>query len=159
MGHEVTSLLSRHETGKEYPNLENALKLAVILEYPVEMLFTPLYEKLRHEVFKRWKNLGYELTIQLTPQGDCENQISRYRKRLGLTQEQVAKLMGSKSSGYISRFENGKKLPTLTNALKLGLVLKCPVEILFKERYKKIKQEIEEKKEDSIVFNRVNREN
>jgi transcriptional regulator with XRE-family HTH domain len=159
MEHEATSLLSRWERGKEYPNLLNALKLASILEYSVETLFTPLYEKLKHEVFERWKKLGYELVIKSTPPADCENQIARYRKRLGLTQLQVAKLMGMKTYGYISKLENGKKLPTLTNALKLGLVLKCPVEILFSKLNKKIRQEVEEKKGDSIVFNRVNREN
>jgi DNA-binding XRE family transcriptional regulator len=59
------------------------------------------------------------------------NRLWRYRKQQQLSQRQVAALLHHQRTTQVSRWENGEKLPTLANALKLGCILKTPVETLF----------------------------
>lgn len=59
------------------------------------------------------------------------NRLWRHRKIRALTQWQVALLLGHRKAAHVSRWENGKKLPTLPNALMLGYILRAPVEVLF----------------------------
>ncbi len=44
--------------------------------------------------------------------------LKMYRKRTGLTHEEVAFLLGSMSGASVSRHENGARLPILRTALK-----------------------------------------
>jgi transcriptional regulator with XRE-family HTH domain len=55
------------------------------------------------------------------------------RKRLGLSQKQVAKLLNHRSTKQISRFETGERLPNLQAALKLEKVYGVPFSVLFSE--------------------------
>ena len=61
----------------------------------------------------------------------CPNAIRQYRRKRGLQLQYVAKAMGLSSHENIACWERGVQLPSLTNALKLQLVLQCPIEILF----------------------------
>lgn len=70
------------------------------------------------------------------------NQIRRYRKERYLRQRDVARLLKLKQSCDIYRWETGKKIPSLLNALKLSAALKCPVELLFLDHYKEIREEM-----------------
>ena len=70
------------------------------------------------------------------------NQIRRYRKKRCLRQRDVSELLGLKQPCDIYRWETGKKLPSLINALKLSAALKCPVELLFLEHYKQIQNDM-----------------
>jgi len=70
------------------------------------------------------------------------NQIRRYRQKRDLRQRDVSELLGLRQSCDIYRWETGEKLPSLTNALKLSAALKCPVELLFLDRFRELQQEM-----------------
>ena len=70
------------------------------------------------------------------------NQIRRYRKKRCLRQQDVAKLMGVKQKNDFYRWEAGRRMPTLRNALKLSVALNCPVEILYLGHFKQIQKEM-----------------
>ena len=52
-------------------------------------------------------------------------------------------MLGHKKTAQVSRWENGEKIPSLENALRLGYVLKVPVEALFVDLAAKLRGEIE----------------
>lgn len=70
------------------------------------------------------------------------NNLRRYRKLQYLRQRDVANMLGLKNIKEINRWEHGKTLPSLVNVLKLSFILKCPVEILFLNHFKKIKSDL-----------------
>ena len=70
------------------------------------------------------------------------NQIRRYRKKRCLRQRDVLKLVGLQHPSNLYRWETGQKIPTLMNALKLSAALNCPVELLFLDHFKQIRQEM-----------------
>lgn len=57
LGHACSTQFSKWESGKILPNLENAFKLAYILDVPVESLFGDLYSDLRKDVEKKERAL------------------------------------------------------------------------------------------------------
>lgn len=69
-----------------------------------------------------------------------KNQIRRYRKKRYLRQRDVVKLLGLKCATDLYRWETGRKLPSLLNALKLAAALQCPLELLFIEHFKRIQK-------------------
>ena len=75
----------------------------------------------------------------------------RARKRLGLTQKQLAYLLGNKYQDNVCRLEQGLKLPTLQTALMLEAILNVPVKVLFDHLYK----EAQEKLQDRINKNPI----
>ncbi len=74
------------------------------------------------------------------------NQIRRYRRKHRLSLKKTARLIGLKNECHVSQWETGRKVPSLDNALKLSAALKCPVEILFLERFNQIRSEIHERR-------------
>lgn len=79
---------------------------------------------------------------KLTP-----NQIRVYRRRRNLRLRQVASLAGLRSVSHVSHWEKGRKIPTLTNALKLSAIINCPVEVLFFDLFNSIRHGIRDKAE------------
>ncbi len=61
-----------------------------------------------------------------------------YRLTRGLSQRDVANLMGHKDTSLISRWENGFSLPDLENAFKLAGVYCLTVDELFRDIKKEI---------------------
>jgi DNA-binding XRE family transcriptional regulator len=59
-----------------------------------------------------------------------ENRVRELRTHLGMTQEQLADLVGVARQSIIS-IEKGRFLPTIETALRLSAALKVPVESLF----------------------------
>jgi putative transcriptional regulator len=59
------------------------------------------------------------------------NSLREHRARLGLTQEQLAGLVGV-TRKTINTVENGRFVPSTVLALKLAQVLGAPVEELFR---------------------------
>ena len=82
------------------------------------------------------------------------NQIRRYRKKVHFKLKDVALLMGEKSPACVSHYEKGNKLPSLTNAIKLAKIVKCPVELLFGDLSKQISYEVFERKKKYKLFER-----
>jgi transcriptional regulator with XRE-family HTH domain len=59
------------------------------------------------------------------------NQLDIYRRRMRFSQRQVAHLLGHKDTSAWSDYERRDRLPSLANALRLGIILRIPVEFLF----------------------------
>lgn len=59
------------------------------------------------------------------------NYLRTYRKRAGLTQQEVGFLLGCKSGDLISRYEKRRRLPPLETALACEAIFGVPVSELF----------------------------
>jgi len=72
---------------------------------------------------------------QLTPKSfrQFSNHIWTIRKKRRLGQKQTAFLMGMKDTAYLSRYESGKKMPGLINAMLLAKALSTSISALFPE--------------------------
>jgi transcriptional regulator with XRE-family HTH domain len=60
-----------------------------------------------------------------------ENYLRTYRRRTGLTQREVAFLLGCEDGAQISRYEKRKRVPPLQTALACEAVFGVPVSELF----------------------------
>jgi transcriptional regulator with XRE-family HTH domain len=60
-----------------------------------------------------------------------ENYLRTYRKRSGLTQQEVAFLLGSEDGTQVSRYEKRRRLPPLETALACEEIYGVPVAELF----------------------------
>ena len=58
------------------------------------------------------------------------NRIKKHRKNLGLTQAQLAELVGVARVSIIA-IENGRFLPTIETALQICKVVEVPIEGIF----------------------------
>jgi transcriptional regulator with XRE-family HTH domain len=73
-----------------------------------------------------------------------QNNLWQARHRAALERKQVAFLIGKKSPEEISRYEHGRYLPNLETALKLEIIYRTPVNLLFQELFVQLRTEIEE---------------
>src|SRR5438094_361491 len=60
-----------------------------------------------------------------------ENYLRTYRKRSGLTQRDVAFLVGCRNGAQVSRYEKRRRLPPLRTALAFEAAFGIPVSVLF----------------------------
>lgn len=70
------------------------------------------------------------------------NRLWLARKRRGLEQKQVTYLLDHKSIDQLSRYEQGARLPSLENALKLEIIYGVPLRFLYKEISAKLEDEV-----------------
>ena len=75
------------------------------------------------------------------------NSLDIYRRRMGFSATHVARLLGHKGVSVLSSYERGGRLPTLRNALRLGIILRVPVEFLFPGFYDGLRNEIRAEEE------------
>jgi transcriptional regulator with XRE-family HTH domain len=73
------------------------------------------------------------------------NRLWNARKRVGLGQKQLARLLDHKTADQVSRYERGTRLPTLQTALELEIALGIPLRILFSDLYEQLRAELMEK--------------
>ena len=59
------------------------------------------------------------------------NYIRPHRKRLGLSQQDVAFLLGWEDASQPSRYEHSLRIPALRTALALAVIFQVPVYDLF----------------------------
>ncbi|MCW5976483.1 MAG: helix-turn-helix transcriptional regulator [Bryobacteraceae bacterium] len=59
------------------------------------------------------------------------NYLRMYRKRSGLTQDEVGYLLGCANGSKVSRYEQRKRTPTLETALAYEAIFRVPVRDLF----------------------------
>jgi transcriptional regulator with XRE-family HTH domain len=78
-----------------------------------------------------------------------QNNLILYRRRMGFTQKQVARLLGHRDTSMVSHYEHGRALPPLAAALGLEIIYRVPVAFLFPAMYHHLKQEIR-RQEDSL---------
>lgn len=74
-----------------------------------------------------------------------ESYLRTYRKRSGLSQDEVAFLLGAASGAKVSRYERRATQPKLETALAYEAVFKTPVRELFAGLYQKVEAEILER--------------
>ena len=77
-----------------------------------------------------------------------ENRIWKYRNTNGLTQKELAFLIGQDKGSQISRYEKGRMIPKLAQLIKLCYVMGIEIESLYPDLVNKWKREVEEKKEE-----------
>lgn len=77
------------------------------------------------------------------------NAIRQYRRKRGLKIAEVTRRLGRSSKAHVAHWEKGRKLPTLANALRLQLILQCPIEILFLDLRNALRDEIQSRLEPS----------
>jgi len=82
------------------------------------------------------------------------NRLKRFRKERGLTQKQVASILGLKSSSIISRWEKGVLLPKTLNVLKLAVLYRTMVDALFSGLRQVVRDEIG-KREKAILRGKI----
>ena len=70
------------------------------------------------------------------------NAIRQYRHKRGLKIEEVSRAMGFANPSSVALWERGIGYPSLTNALKLQIILQCPIEILFLDLRDSLKEGI-----------------
>lgn len=66
-----------------------------------------------------------------------------YRKRAGLSQRELASIVGWKSGAVVSHYEWANRLPSLQTALALEVLFGVPVRQLFVGAFESIGQETE----------------
>lgn len=69
------------------------------------------------------------------------NYLRMYRKRAGLTQAEVAFLLGAHEGANISRYERNTRIPGLETALRYCAIFREPITELLAGIYDEIEQE------------------
>ncbi|HZU31274.1 MAG TPA: helix-turn-helix transcriptional regulator [Candidatus Angelobacter sp.] len=64
------------------------------------------------------------------------------RRRLRMSQKQVARLLGHASTTMLSKYERGRRPPPFEIAIKLTIIYKMNIEELFPQLYRELKTEI-----------------
>lgn len=88
------------------------------------------------------------LGVHLHPMSSLSNYLRTHRKRLALSQEEVAFLLGVKGMDKgikVSRDENFKRKPSLEAALAYELIYGKPVRELFAGIYEEVEQAVAER--------------
>ncbi|MDT8067947.1 MAG: helix-turn-helix transcriptional regulator [Terriglobia bacterium] len=80
--------------------------------------------------------------MKQTPAQQQLNGLWIARKRAGLEQKVVARLLEQKSTSQVSEYERGRLLPNLRTALKLAVIYKTPVCELYRELYDRAKDDV-----------------
>ena len=70
------------------------------------------------------------------------NYLRSNRKRLGLSQDEVAFLLGTQSGAKVCRYEKFERIPSLETALALEAIFKKPVSELFAGLYAEIEDQV-----------------
>ncbi len=76
------------------------------------------------------------------PKSPIFNYLRTHRKRLGLSQEEVAFLLGVQSGAKICRYERIVREPTFKAAIAFELIFQRPVREVFKGLFQEIADEI-----------------
>lgn len=76
------------------------------------------------------------------PTDPLSNYLKMYRKRSGLSQPELAFLLGCRDGSKISRYERGRRSPSLDALIALQVVFHGPTEALFVGRYGQVLREL-----------------
>ncbi len=71
-----------------------------------------------------------------------ENYLRMYRRKSGLTQREVAFLLGFENGTQVLRYEKRHRVPPLRTALACELVLRAPLSELFAGMNEAVKKEV-----------------
>lgn len=70
------------------------------------------------------------------------NSLDFYRRRMGFNKTHVARLLGDKDDSRLAKYERGRRVPSLRNAFRLGIILRVPIEFLFPLLYDSLRNQI-----------------
>lgn len=70
------------------------------------------------------------------------NQLWLARKRMGLGQKQVARLLNHQTTDQVSRYEKGERMPGLRLLLQLEIIYGVPPRVLYRDYYEELQAEI-----------------
>ena len=73
------------------------------------------------------------------------NYLRTRRREWGLTQVELAQVLGCRSREHVSRIENGKGMPSIELAIACEIVFEHRLYELFPRLYKKIEKQVEGK--------------
>jgi transcriptional regulator with XRE-family HTH domain len=76
-----------------------------------------------------------------------QNRLDIYRRRMKFSRRHVARLLGHTNSSVWSRYERGERVPSLANALRLGIILRVPIEFLFYSLHDEFRNQIRTEEE------------
>lgn len=71
------------------------------------------------------------------------------RKRLGYEQKQIAVLLGQNSIHQICRYETGQRIPSLKVAIKLAVLYRLPLQVLFEDYFRQCREELKNRLKNS----------
>lgn len=74
-----------------------------------------------------------------------DNYLLTHRKRAGLSQDEVAFLLGRTSGTTVTRYERFVRVPGLDTALAFQAIYESPVHQLFAGRYHKVERSVDER--------------
>jgi transcriptional regulator with XRE-family HTH domain len=77
------------------------------------------------------------------PGKTLSNYLRTFRLRAGLSQDEVAALVGVAGGAEVSRHETFRRMPTLATALRYEAIFGVPVRELFPGEYQKVELEIQ----------------
>jgi transcriptional regulator with XRE-family HTH domain len=70
------------------------------------------------------------------------NYLKTFRKRTGISQDDLALLLGAKSGAKVSRYERCSRRPALETALAYEVIFRVPVKHLFAGLYQKVEKRV-----------------
>ena len=113
--------------------------------------------RFRRRIFSLLVGIGRTATLTSSKRGSFmqqkakpkhrPNQLGLYRRRMRFSQRQVTHLLGHKDSSAWSDYERGDRLPSLSNALRLGIILTIPIEFLFGVLHDELRDQIRAEEE------------
>lgn len=71
------------------------------------------------------------------------NRLWIARKKAGLGQKTVARMLGHTNTEMVSRYETGRVHPALETVLKLAVIYQTPVEELYAPVYEQMREEVD----------------
>ena len=74
------------------------------------------------------------------------NSLKKYRRIMGYSQKEVAKIFGFKSTSRISRWEKGESMPSVKNLLKLSFLYSTLPNDLYYDLWIEVKNNLRKKK-------------
>lgn len=69
---------------------------------------------------------------------------------MGLSQEDVARLLGHRNTAMVSLYERGRCLPPLMTALRLEIIYRVPVAFLYGPSYDRMREGIRQHEEELV---------
>jgi transcriptional regulator with XRE-family HTH domain len=79
-----------------------------------------------------------------------ENYLRTYRKKAGLSQREVAFLLGCEDGAQVSRYEKRRRLPPLETALAYEAIFGIPISELFAGMRQSVEEDIEKRRLDQL---------
>jgi transcriptional regulator with XRE-family HTH domain len=78
----------------------------------------------------------------MPPVRSLKNYLRMFRKRSGLTQAELAGLLGCAHGSKVYRYEHGIRIPTLQTVIAFEIVFRVPVAALFTGTYEKVRGDV-----------------